>query len=456
MNDELSETKVTESAQRDVSLRSGSRANATHRLLFIDRLRGLAVVFMFLWHTTDGWLHPSVRPSIFWDLLQLAGGLAAPFFLTLAGVSFAFQLERNRDRAFNQGIRRGLMLIAFGYGLRLQMWAIDGKALFYTSTLPAVGLMLVALIVWILAVKRRSHSHMIFGAFLGAGLFRVGTELGDRTWPGVYHELLRVDVLGVIGLTLIAVAVCSKIVRRSHHWLIGSIIAALFTGILQTNISLPHNAFTGLFIGITQNGNNPLSLFPLFPWLSYGLFGLWLGHQWKRHHSQHAFFGWAALGCAMMLLGSEAIPWIYRVIVNYPFVQHLHRIAYRLGFVLLFGAMLVFAENAWRARANKPSMDQLRYSPYLDVLKIFGSTSLVMYWVHLEFAFGFSVNSIKGQLSWGAWLFYLAILIVGMYVVALLRLRLFDGVAKMIMQIPSAKLPPAKRFGDKINFLDRR
>jgi len=60
-------------------------ATASPRVPFLDDLRGLAVVAMFVWHTTDAWLRPSLKAGEGFTALRIFGGMAAPLFLFLAG-----------------------------------------------------------------------------------------------------------------------------------------------------------------------------------------------------------------------------------------------------------------------------------------------------------------------------------------------------------------------------------
>ena len=57
------------------------------RLLYIDWLRGVAVLFMILWHSIDAWTLQSGRDTLAFTLIRFAAGWAAPLFLMLAGVS---------------------------------------------------------------------------------------------------------------------------------------------------------------------------------------------------------------------------------------------------------------------------------------------------------------------------------------------------------------------------------
>jgi hypothetical protein len=56
-------------------------------------------------------------------------------------------------------------------------------------------------------------------------------------------------------------------------------------------------------------------------------------------------------------------------------------------------------------------------------LRPMGQASLLLYWVHLEFAFGQSARLLKRALGYGAWMALAAVLIALMFGLALLRLH---------------------------------
>ena len=70
----------------------------THRLAYIDWMRGLACVLMFQTHCYDSWLSPEARKTTFFMWSQLGGTLPAPLFLFLAGISFALVTDKLRQK----------------------------------------------------------------------------------------------------------------------------------------------------------------------------------------------------------------------------------------------------------------------------------------------------------------------------------------------------------------------
>ena len=104
--------------------------SATHRLAYIDWMRGLACVLMFQTHCYDSWLNPAARKTTFFMWSQLGGTLPAPLFLFLAGVSFALVTDKLRQKGLPANaiarttIRRGAEILGLGLLFRLQEYVI--------------------------------------------------------------------------------------------------------------------------------------------------------------------------------------------------------------------------------------------------------------------------------------------------------------------------------------------
>src|SRR5438128_2489116 len=64
------------------------------RLQYIDWLRGLAVVLMIQVHATNSFLDERFQGTVWYDLSQFLGGLAAPLFLFTSGISIAIVFDR--------------------------------------------------------------------------------------------------------------------------------------------------------------------------------------------------------------------------------------------------------------------------------------------------------------------------------------------------------------------------
>jgi len=58
------------------------------RRVYIDWLRGVAVLAMIEWHVFDSWtMQGATRDTDLWSVIMYIGGLAAPLFLFLAGLA---------------------------------------------------------------------------------------------------------------------------------------------------------------------------------------------------------------------------------------------------------------------------------------------------------------------------------------------------------------------------------
>jgi len=103
---------------------------APSRLAWIDWMRGLACVLMFQTHCYDAWLGGDARNTTFLKTSQLLGTLPAPLFLFLAGVSFALvtdkliRKQRTPAEITRTMLLRGAEILAFGFAFRLQEFLI--------------------------------------------------------------------------------------------------------------------------------------------------------------------------------------------------------------------------------------------------------------------------------------------------------------------------------------------
>ena len=73
----------------------GTSAN---RRAYIDWMRGLSVLFMIAAHTFDAWTALEDRAAPLYKAVNFIGGLAAPMFLLLAGVSVALAASSRARR----------------------------------------------------------------------------------------------------------------------------------------------------------------------------------------------------------------------------------------------------------------------------------------------------------------------------------------------------------------------
>src|SRR5260370_29467376 len=104
----------------------GSSQAKSGRLAYIDWLRGLACVLMFQTHCYNSWLSPEARKSALYGWSQLLGRRPAPVVILLAGVSAAMATQRLREKGMARNaiarttILRGAEIYALGLLFRGQ------------------------------------------------------------------------------------------------------------------------------------------------------------------------------------------------------------------------------------------------------------------------------------------------------------------------------------------------
>src|SRR5713226_9393988 len=254
------------------------------RLAYIDWMRGLACVLMFQTHCYDSWLSPQARKSsslIVWS--QLGGTLPAPLFVFLAGVSFALVTERLREK----GIERN---------------AIAKQTLLRGAEVFGMGL-----------------------------LFRVQElALGYPLSP--WTDLLRVDVLNILGLSMMLMGVLcwaagdGDAAEARIRTLLAGIFAAAAVAMATPPLWTTHRPkFLPWPLESYINGVHIFDqpqpwLFPLFPWSALAFAGLAVGFflfsgvaKRKQELMFFALGGTGILACALSVLFDSSPIRLYAV-----------------------------------------------------------------------------------------------------------------------------------------------
>jgi uncharacterized membrane protein len=305
-------------------------ATKRSRLAYIDWLRGLAVLLMIQAHSIDAWLLPEARPGRFYRASQFLAGAPAPLFLFLAGLALVLVLTRMAERGATQaavvrdGLRRGAQVVGYAVAFRLLAFATSG--------------------------------------------FRD------------FRNLMRADVLNCIGLSMLACAVLVFSLRSWRARLISALLLTLAFCLLAPLAwdSLPATALP-LPLYVYISGRPPLAFFPLFPWAGYcsaGVAsGLMLVRAMARKQEGRMLLRLSCVGAALLALGFllELCPRVY------PHEDFWHTSPsffwMRTGTVL----MLLGLAYAWQ---RSP------LSRWPSALRQMGRTSLLIYWVHVEIAYG--------------------------------------------------------------------
>jgi uncharacterized membrane protein len=322
---------------------AAASATAQRRLAYIDWMRGLACLLMFQTHCYDSWLSPEARSGLLYRYSQLLATLPAPIFLFLCGVSFALVTERlwekgrDRDSIARQTVWRGTEIYAAGVLFRVQEFA-----------------------------------------------------LGYPKAP--WTDLLRVDVLNILGIAMMLMGVLCwlatserlAVSRRATIWsaLVLTAVVAMITPVLYTHrlqfLPWPIESYID---GVhTFNAPQPW-LFPIFPWIAFAFAGLAAGFffftDFAKRSENRAF---AVLGFAGVV-GVVAAELFDRAPVQlYEVYDYWHTspqfFLLRCGVLLIImAAAYVWCQWGWARNG---------YSPGIQL----GKTSLLVYWVHIEFVYG--------------------------------------------------------------------
>jgi len=364
------------------------------RIAYIDWMRGLACVLMFQTHCYDSWLSPAARKTTFFGWSQLGGTLPAPLFLFLAGISFALVTDRMRQKGASANeiaattIRRGAEIFALGLLFRVQEFA-----------------------------------------------------LGYPWSP--WTDLLRVDILNTIGVSMMLMGVVCRFARRrpTNGMLAGAVAAgiALATPPLWTTWQprwLPW--FLESYINGCHNLGKPQPwLFPIFPWTAFAFAGLAAGFflmsDWAREKQAQAALIAGAAGAILCALGLwfDSLP--VRLYAVYDFWHTSPNfLLIRVG-VLMLIVPLSYAWCRWGA-------GQWGFSPIITM----GQASLLVYWVHIEFVYGrFSILP-KREVSIAAASLGLLVIFVAMTLLASARVYA-KGRGAEIMQRFRRTIRPASQ-----------
>src|SRR5271155_5818250 len=228
------------------------------RLAYIDWMRGLAWFLMFQTHCYDSWLSPGARQSRFFIYSQLGGTFPAPLFLFLAGISFALVTEKLWKKNLPPGqiarttILRGAEIFAFGLLFRLQEY----------------------LIAW--------------------------------GWAPL-SDLLRVDILNTIGLSMMLMGLLCWLVLSMHRGaqarlalVLASAASALLISLLTPPLWTTWRPswlpwpLESYIDGVHNLGTPQPWLFPIFPWAAFAFAGLAAGFilqsEWARKREAQTFF----------------------------------------------------------------------------------------------------------------------------------------------------------------------
>jgi hypothetical protein len=298
---------------------------STHRLEYLDWVRGLGAVIMLQGHAFHSFLKPELRQGGAYLLSQFVGGMPPAIFLFLTGVTLAFLMDSTERKGLtplervSTAFRRSGYLFVLAFAFRLQLW--------------------------------------IFA------------------WPAPWTDLLRVDILNCMGLAVAAMSVMALLRTAERvRWCaaVGLAIALLSPVISQMNWS-----------GVPSLARNYIvpdyNFFSFFPWAAYLAFGMSAGSVIRTipaEATKRAML-WAALAGGVLIVVCQYTASLRFSI--YPksefWLNSPAQVLTKQGvtILLLAGAFL------WTRYGSKGGWSWVRQ---------LGITSLLVYWVHIELVYG--------------------------------------------------------------------
>jgi len=358
--------------------------NTVQRFPFLDWMRGLAVVIMIQCHTFNSFTPLDLREGGPYVLTQFVGGMAAPLFLLMAGMTTAFQMESLERREPSPWRRWLVSLQRAGYILTIAF------TFRFTN--------------WLFSVPHASAT-----------------------------EMTKVDILNCMGVgmaVLAGLAVFPSGARTRLAVLAGVAIAAACP--LMTN--LPWSGTPALLQEYLVPGPGR-GRFPFFPCASYLAFGLALGTMVKRAAAERfdRLMQWSMLiGFSMIFIGqyfSNIPASIYPRADFWTDSPALVVIRVGICMMIMAGAYLWTEYCAGAGWSWMLAM---------------GKNSLMVYWVHVMIVYGSLVQPLKRALSipQGA----LATLIVTLMMIAMSALWLAWKSRRAAGSAPPSRSPDQKRY----------
>lgn len=353
------------------------------RFAFIDWVRGFAALVMLQGHTFDSFTRTDLRGKGPFMLSQFYGGLPPAIFLFLTGITFAFLMD-SQSKQGGSSWRR------------------------------------------VLAALKRSRY-----LFLLAFLFRVQLYVfGFPTSPA--DQLLKVDILNCMGLAMLIMApmaVFTTLERVRLCAVVGFVIAGLSPLVTQIDGNSVPSLVRSYFFP-------SYNTFGFFPWASFLAFGMVAGSVIRlvpREELGRAMVWFLGIGVGLAVLAHQLSNLPYSIYQKSEFwLNSPALIMIKLGLVL---ALLALA-YLW---VNLGSPE--RWSLFRQL----GTTSLLVYWVHIELVYGRWFGVWKEALSVPQVLTFTVILIALMTVLSVLRTRGKSGFA---IFRPNALPEPRRASGD--------
>jgi hypothetical protein len=321
----------------------------------------MAATIMLQGHVFHAFARPELRDSGPYVISQFIGGIAPAIFLFLTGSTLAFMLDGKERKGNAKGDKVRAALHRAGYLLLL------------------------------------------------AFAFRFQLWLFGQ--PGSpWTDLLKVDILNCMALAIASLVWLAPMntPQRVHAGVVAGFIIAVLSPIVA---SLPLDRLPRpIATYLTPDGN----FFAYFPWASFVGFGISAGSILRlvTHDQLHRVMQWAAIiGFGLIISGQYFSNLPYSLYPSVDFwINSPGLIFIKLGVILVLLA-LAFLWTHHGAGGGWSWVRQL------------GTTSLLVYWVHIELVYGRWFGPWKETLTIGQCVFWALVLILAMIGLSYVRTR---------------------------------
>jgi uncharacterized membrane protein len=302
-------------------------------------MRGLAIVVMIQTHTFNSFTRMDLREGGLYVLSQFVGGMAAPLFLFMSGMTLAFQMEslerreQHRWRRWLVSLRRGIYILAIAFAFRLTNWA---------ASLP--------------------HADA--------------------------HDLTKVDILNCMGVGLMALSVGAVLDAKGRARFAAAAGFAIAAAAPLVS-AMPWNHVPSMVREYLAPASVP-GRFGFFPYVAYIGFGLAVGAIVKSIAADRfeRVIEWAMLiGLALVFTGQYFANFPYSLYSNASFWidgPALTVIRAGISLLLMAGAYL------WTEYCVGPGWSWMQ---------CLGRNSLMVYWVHFSLVYGYPAERLQRVLS---------------------------------------------------------
>ncbi|HLK65703.1 MAG TPA: acyltransferase [Bryobacteraceae bacterium] len=349
------------------------------RFRFLDWMRGLAVLVMIQCHTFNSFARPDLREGGQYQLSQFIGGMAAPLFLFMSGMTLAFQMasldrrEPQAGRRWRLTLRRAAYILAVAFAFRITNWLFSlPHADFHEITrVDILNCMGVGLMVMSAGAALDATSRARFSVAAGFGIAAASPLVSAAPWklapvllrdyiapatdPGVFGFFPNAAyvALGVAAGVLVKTSVEGRF-ERLMQWFLLAGLAIVF--VAQYFGSFPYSVYAHASfwvdspaLTLIRGGTSLLLLAGAYLWTEYG-----------------AGQGWSWIEC--LGRNSLMVYWVHLALVYGDWTKRLQRqltipqTAFATAAVVLFMLMLSAAWLRWKS-ASRSSLSLLNTQP---------------------------------------------------------------------------------------------